>query len=238
MKAVLFDLDGTLLPMDQDVFVKAYFGLLAKKMAPYGYDPQLLIKGIWAGTASMVKNDGSTTNEEAFWKTFAQVMGDPEIRRHEPVFEEFYREDFQQVRSSCGYAEEAAEVVNMLKEKGVPVILATNPLFPAIATQSRIRWAGLEPEAFESYTTYEHTHYCKPNPAYYREILEKHSLDPADCLMVGNDVGEDMVAKQRGMDVFLLTHCLINKEETDISQYPNGGFTELKEYLMKHLEEK
>ena len=33
IKAVLFDLDGTLLPMDQDIFVKSYFGLLAKKLS-------------------------------------------------------------------------------------------------------------------------------------------------------------------------------------------------------------
>lgn len=64
---VLFDLDGTLLPMDQEVFVKAYFGSLAKKLAPHGYDPQTLIAGIWEGIAAMVKNDGSKTAEEAFW---------------------------------------------------------------------------------------------------------------------------------------------------------------------------
>ena len=40
IKTVLFDLDGTLLPMDQDNFVKAYFKNLAIKLAPHGYDPQ------------------------------------------------------------------------------------------------------------------------------------------------------------------------------------------------------
>ena len=51
--------------------------------------------------------------------------------------------------------------------------------------------------------------------------------------MVGNDVQEDMVAKTLGMSVFLLTDCLINKEEKDISVYPHGGFEELREYLQK-----
>ena len=64
---VLFDLDGTLLPMDQDVFVKDYFSRIAAKVAPAGYDPKQLIDTIWRGTAAMVKNDGSKTNEEAFW---------------------------------------------------------------------------------------------------------------------------------------------------------------------------
>ena len=75
IKTILFDLDGTLLPMDQEVFVKTYMKLLAAKMAPYGYDPQLLVKGLWDGTAAMVKNDGRSTNETVFWNTFFSLLG-------------------------------------------------------------------------------------------------------------------------------------------------------------------
>ena len=114
---------------------------------------------------------------------------------------------------------------------GYQVILATNPLFPAIATQSRIRWAGLEPEDFERITTYENARFCKPNPDYYREILGKLNLNPSDCLMVGNDVDEDMIAETLGMKVFLLTDCLINRNQADISRYPSGGFPELLQYV-------
>ena len=64
IKAVLFDLDGTLLPMDQDEFIKTYMSRLAKYMAPYVYDPDLLLKGLWMGTGAMVKNDGRKTNED------------------------------------------------------------------------------------------------------------------------------------------------------------------------------
>lgn len=49
-----------------------------------------------------------------------------------------------------------------LKRRGFGVALATNPIFPSVATESRIRWAGLEPEEFALYTTYENTAYCKP----------------------------------------------------------------------------
>ena len=114
---------------------------------------------------------------------------------------------------------------------GYRVVLATNPLFPAIATRNRIRWAGLNPEDFELVTTYENSHYCKPNPDYYREILGKLSLDGSQCLMVGNDVGEDMIAGILGMKVFLLTDCLINSAGGDISVYPNGSFPELLHYI-------
>lgn len=236
IKAVLFDLDGTLLPMDQEVFTHSYFKLLAAKLAPYGYEPKELVKGIWAGTAAMVKNDGSRTNEAAFWDKFSQIYGE-NVRQQEPVFAEFYSREFQAAQSACGYAPAAAAVVKGLKEKGLRVILATNPIFPAVATESRIRWAGLEPEDFESYTTYENSSFCKPNPAYYQQILEKAQLRPEECLMVGNDVTEDMVAETLGMRVFLLTDCVINKEDRDISVYPHGGFSELTAYLEQVLAE-
>ena len=119
----------------------------------------------------------------------------------------------------------------MLKDAGVRVALATNPLFPAVATESRIRWAGLEPEDFELFTTYENIGFCKPNLDYYREILRRMDLAPEDCLMVGNDVGEDMVAERLGMRVFLLTDCMINKDSADINAWPHGGFAALTEYL-------
>jgi len=234
-KIVLFDLDGTLLPMDQDTFVKAYFKLLAAKLMPHGYEANSLIDGIWSGTAAMVKNDGSCTNEQAFWNHFAGLFGE-QVRKDEPVFAEYYRTDFQQVAAVCGHAPEAREVIDMLKKAGVRTILATNPIFPAVATESRMKWAGLSPEDFELYTTYENSCYCKPNPEYYREIFAKLGCKGSDCIMVGNDVEEDMVpASALGAKVFLLTDCLINKKERDINAYPHGGFTELKKFLKENI---
>ena len=230
IKAILFDLDGTLLPMDQNAFVQSYFGLLAQKLAPRGYEPKKLIDGIWAGTAAMVKNDGSSSNETVFWKQFEGLFG-PEVREDMPLFEEFYRNEFAGAKAACGYQPQAAEVIALVKEKGLRVVLATNPIFPAVATQNRIRWAGLQPEDFELYTTYENSRHCKPNPAYYVDILEEIGLRPEECLMVGNDVAEDMVAKTLGMQVFLLTDCLINSHGKDISEYPRGGFPELLEVI-------
>ena len=230
IQTVLFDLDGTLLPMDQDIFVKSYFGLLAKKLAPRGYEPKSLVDAIWKGTAAMVKNDGGCKNEEAFWKCFASILGE-DVLKDEPLFDEFYRNEFQQVQAVCGFNPLAAEVVRRLKARGLRLVLATNPLFPAVATQSRIRWAGLDENDFELYTTYENSCHCKPNPDYYRDILNRLKLKAEACLMVGNDVGEDMIARKLGMQVFLLTDCLINKSGADISEFPHGGFEDLMEFI-------
>ena len=222
----LFDLDGTLLPMDQEVFTTAYFKLLAAKIAPRGYDPEKLVAGIWEGTAAMVQNDGSRTNEEAFWKKFAGIFGE-KVLEDKPLFEDFYQNEFNDVARVCGCTPKAAELIEQLKRQGYRLVLATNPLFPEIATRNRIAWAGLRPEDFELITTYENSRYCKPNPAYYKEILEKLGCVAQECVMVGNDVTEDMAAALLGMKVFLLTDCVINKENRDISVYPHGGFDEL-----------
>ncbi|MBQ8392974.1 MAG: HAD family hydrolase [Clostridia bacterium] len=230
IKFILFDLDGTLLPMDQNKFAKAYFGSLAKKLAPYGYEPTEFIDAIWKGSYAMVKNDGSQTNEKVFWDAFVKIFGE-KVLTHYPIFEDFYINDFNKVQPSCGYNPDTPPTVYKLKEMGYRVVLATNPLFPSMATECRIRWAGLEPSDFELYTTYENSCHCKPNLDYYRDILEKIGAKPEECLMVGNDVSEDMIAEELGMKVYLVTDCLLNKGNKDISIYPHGDIKGLIDYI-------
>jgi len=230
LKTILFDLDGTLLPMDQDTFVKAYFGLLARKMAPLGYEPKKMMQAVYAGTEAMIRNDGSAMNEAVFWKVFCGVFGE-QAKNDEPHFDAFYRNEFQQVKDVCGFDARAAKLIGKLREKGYRLVLATNPLFPAVATHSRIRWAGLNAEDFEWVTTYENSSFCKPNVKYYEEIVKRLGLDSRQCLMVGNDVGEDMIAGKLGMKTFLLTDCVINRVKEDIEKYPHGSFEELERYI-------
>lgn len=230
LSTVFFDLDGTLLPMDQNAFVRCYFGYLFKKMAPHGYQAKQLEAAIWKGTAAMVANDGSQINEAVFWKVFSELCGEDSLQ-DKPLFDEFYREEFQFARESCGFAPQAAETVRRVKALGLDAVLATNPIFPSVATESRVRWAGLQPQDFRWITTYECASFCKPNPKYYEEILSKLHLQPEECLMVGNDVAEDMVAGTLGMRVFLLTDCLLNTAGLPTESYPQGSFEQLWAYL-------
>lgn len=233
-KVALFDLDGTLLPMDQDVFVKFYFGKLAAKLAPHGYDPKELIAAVWAGTMAMIQNIGERTNEQVFWDDFIARWGS-KVQKDLPLFDSFYQKEFDDVRQVCGYTPQARKVLDQIKAMGLRTALATNPIFPAAATQKRIQWAGLQVEDFELYTTYENSRYCKPNLKYYLDITSQLGVQPEECLMVGNDVGDDMPARELGMKVFLLTDCLINSKNTDIEQFPHGSFAELSAFLEKLL---
>ena len=227
---ILFDLDGTLLPMDQMEFVNTYLSLLAKKLAPHGYDPKTLMEAVWQGTKAMMKNDGSKTNADAFWDTFCGLMG-TDCRKDEPLFQSFYENEFSQVRHVCGYDPRAAATIALVKAKGFQPVLATNPLFPKVATQQRIAWAGLSPDDFALYTTYEDYSHCKPSAAYYQAILDRLGVTAEECVMVGNDVGEDMAAAQLGMRVFLLTDCMLNPKGLDTTPYPQGNFDDLMAFI-------
>lgn len=230
IRFALFDLDGTLLPMDQEIFTKAYLKRLSEVMAPHGYEAHKLISTIWAGMEAMVKNDGSRTNFAAFWDAFISVFG-TEAANDIPKFDAFYLNEFQSVREVCGFQPKSAALISRLHECGIRTVLATNPIFPPVATNSRIRWAGMEPDDFELITTYDNSTHCKPNPEYYRDILTVLNAKPSECIMVGNDAYEDMAAADIGIEVFLLTDHLINTDDIDISQYPHGDF----DALMRHL---
>lgn len=231
IKNVLFDLDGTLLPMDMDEFTNGYFRYLVKKAIPYGYTKDELIAAIWSGVKAMVLNDGNRPNEEAFWERFCEIYGRDAIKDKQ-IFDDFYANDFICAKEFTGFNENARDAVMKIREAGYKVVLATNPIFPDVATVQRTSWTGLDVSDFEMYTTYENSSYSKPNPKYYKELLGKLAYDPAECLMVGNDVEEDMEAGlAAGMQVFLITDCLLNKKNRDISKYPNGTFSDLLSFL-------
>ena len=237
LKAVLFDLDGTLLPMDQDLFVKSYLGSFAQKLVPHGYDPKQFIQAVWLGVSAMMQNDGKRYNEALFWDQFEKIFGQ-KVFDDMPVMDEFYQKDFDKSKQVCGFNPKAKLVVNEIKNMGIKVVLATNPIFPAIATQKRMSWAGFCPDDFELYTTYENSRFCKPNLAYFQDILKQLDLRAEECLMVGNDVTEDMVAQKLGMKVFLLPACIINAQNKDITCYPQGDFDDLLAYIKNLVQNK
>ena len=227
--AILFDLDGTVLPMDIDYFVKSYFKVLAVKLAKHGYDPEAAIQALQIGTHAMIKNDGSKTNEQAFWDKFFELI--PPRDDTKTIFESFYKNEFETVAELFPPNPLIPDVLQISRRFADRIILATNPLFPYFATESRIRWAGLEVSDFELYTSYEDCHYCKPNVKYYTELFERTGLDAKRCLMVGNDAKEDTVVSELGTDVYLITDYLLNRENTDISGIPHGDFPAFAEWL-------
>ena len=234
IKAVLFDLDGTLLPMDEEYFKKIYFGEVYKKIAYLGYTLDELLKVIWYGTKKMIQNDGSQTNEELFWKSFIEVHPD-RLEENKANFVEFYNDIFPTLGHTCGFQPLAKDFIKALKDKGYEVIIASNPIFPIVATKARIRWAGLNPDDFKYITAYENSSFSKPSLKYYEEVLEKTGYKPEEVIMVGNDVREDMIVNQLGIDSYLITDCLLNLDNEDINKYKHGNFKEVMDLMLARL---
>ena len=238
MNTVLFDLDGTVLPMDMKEFLDTYIKLLKDYVASSGYDGEAVIKSVWAGFYAVVKNDGMLTNEELFWKVFMETIKEtyPDAdnkfkRKMEKTCNKFYSSTFSMVRYITKPSQDCFDAIMMLKEKGYNLVLATAPVFPQVATYERLSWTGLRPEDFSYITTYENCCYTKPNLKYYEHLLKVIDKDPGDCLMVGNDVKEDMCASELGIDVFLLDEYILNDDNLSIEPYKSGNWSLFKEYV-------
>ncbi len=211
-EALLFDLDGTLLNIDMDYFLPRYFSRMASMAKEHGYrGADRLVEQIWSSTEKMIANtDYDKTNEEVFFEDFYRCWPDPpeEFNR---FFDTFYRDVFPQLNVFCQPFPGVQQMMESLFERGFKIVIATNSVFPLTAIQHRLNWAGVGHFNYDLITSYESMHYCKPHPAYYREICDVIGVKADNCLMVGNDTGEDLVAGQIGMKTFLVNDMLIDK---------------------------
>ena len=231
-KNFLFDLDGTLLPMDLPKFIELYIQAFCRKFAhKVQIAPKQLAQAIWEGAAAMGKNDGECLNREVFWRTLNSACK-KDMRAYEDEFDEFYRNEFIAAKAATSENPAAQKAIKLLRQRGGKLIVATNPILPEAATYTRLRWAGLEPDDFDYITVYDNCSYCKPNLNYYHEICHFCGISPEDSIMVGNDVDEDMCAAKLGLDTYLVTDCLINRRSKSLDRYRHGSFEDFYHWLL------
>ena len=229
MNTILFDLDGTLLPIDMKLFEKIYFKTLCEYFSDI-MDAESLINHIWSSTKVMVENTDPITNEEIFMKDFSNRVKD-KFPIFKSRFNDYYNSSFLEMKSSVKILDDLRDSVLSLKDKGYKLILATNPLFPKDAINHRISWAGFSPDFFDYITYFENNHYCKPQLKYYEEILKDINKKPEECLMVGNDVQEDLIAGKLGIKTYLITDNLLHKTDEAIYCDYKGRYIEFVNFL-------
>lgn len=227
----LFDLDGTLLSLEVDKFLKYYFAALFSEFEDLCTEQKKFIELIMGSTEKMIKNDGSKSNQEVFMEDFMEKMKINDQKKSDQIkqrFDHFYQNEFADLDQYFEIDRETpAEIIQHLKAEGKKLVLATNPLFPKEAVAARLKWAGLDAADFEFLTHYENMSYAKPNPNYYREILEKLDADPKNCLMIGNDLKEDAVASELGIKTIIIEDKIIERKN---SNYPVAWKGSLKEF--------
>lgn len=229
---VLFDLDGTLLPMDKEVFLKQYFGLVAQRFREL-ISPRYILQYLAAATEAMIADSNpNKTNQQAFLEHFLPLAGHGEETLM-PVFNDFYSREFTTLIAFTNPTPHAPMILDQLCRRGIDLVLASNPIFPSPATRERMRWAGVLDYPWSLITTYEDSHFCKPNPLYYQEILDKLGKQPKECLMVGNDTDEDLPAATLGMRTYLVTDCLIDSGKSPYRPDARGTLVELGNYIQE-----
>lgn len=206
-RAILFDLDDTLLGNDMDVFMPLYFKLLSDYTAERHASPQLVQHLISAARAMTTNVDPCVSNEQAFWDEFSELTG-LDHKESTPFFARFYETKFNDIQGRTERRPEGRQLVEWALGNGYRVAIATNPMFPRIAVERRLAWAGIDVDEFDLdlVTSYENMHFTKPHQAYYREILNMLDVPPGEALMVGDDWERDIVpAGQVGIHTYWIT---------------------------------
>lgn len=205
MKTFLFDLDGTLLAMDEHEFMHTYFGELARAL--HGLVPaEGLARNMLTATARMQADaTPDITNMEKFRKEFEVVYPDVDQQAVWDRIMEFYATTFDAVRDVVWRSEPLYRSVVYLRAQGYRVLLTTNPVFPQLATYKRLAWAGFSPSVFEYISTMENSSYCKPHAEYWQHVSALMNVNPFEAIAVGNDCIEDMSAHLAGIETYLVT---------------------------------
>lgn len=238
--AVLFDLDGTLLELDMDQFLPVYLRRLAQWLTDL-FEPEDFLRRLLEATTAVIEYPGGDRlNGDLLYERLWQSL-DPDRhpgarpeRRPEVLarLDRFYREVFPQLQSLARFRPEGPQVVAAARARGWKVVLATNPIFPRLAIEERMRWAGLDPAWFDLVTTLENMHTCKPRVDYYLEVAARIGLPPERCLMVGNDLRNDIApARTAGMAVFAVDGLLLHQDEPVAAEAPRGTLGQLLHWI-------
>lgn len=235
-RAVCFDLDGTLLPMDIDQFMAAYLKSIAEFVAQRGVDPQRFMQAFKAGTRAMATHVDGDTNEGAYWSAFNEAylaLGESAEAcvAARSIANDFYEEGFAKVGEGFAGHPAVARILAKLHEKGYPLVLTTMPMFPRRAVEHRLAWAGADATMFARITTYDNSRSVKPRQSYYAENLAAMGLSGEDVLMVGNNTQEDLAFMELGADAYLVTNWVLNPIDFDLSQVKHGTIDQLEEWV-------
>ncbi|MDD2202212.1 MAG: HAD family hydrolase [Firmicutes bacterium] len=236
VKTVMFDLDGTLAHFEFEEFFRAYIDKIVENLSDV-VEPKAFMPALMASVEAMVScEDPEMTNRDVFVADFFPRIGRSESELM-PLFDAFYLDDdgFPGIKQTLGVTPHpsARAMLEGLIEREYEVVIATNPIFPLEAIEERMRWAGVHGLPYALVTSYETSHFCKPNIKYYEEIMSILGKSPKECLMVGNDTWEDLIAGDLGITTYLVEDFVLDRDTVRRDPDYRGSFDELVEFLLE-----
>ena len=228
IKAILFDLDGTLINVDLNKFIPNYMKLLSLKVK-HIIRPSKFISLLLKTMNQIDQNDGTITNEQVFERIFFPLNGHS---REEvtPFFDDFYENDFIKLKIFTEIKQEARSVVSKAFENGYDVVIATTPIIPLMAIQQRLDWANVNDFDYKLITSIENMRANKPHRYYYQQIFDFLKFPPEACLMVG-DEEKDMKASNFGCKTYLVPSSNTNLDTNSPQSTYQGPLEDLLDLL-------
>jgi FMN phosphatase YigB (HAD superfamily) len=201
LKAILFDLDNTLILFDESRFYQEYFRRIETRFADL-MPADIFRKRLISATHALLENNGEMINVEYFMNAFTEQSAN---QRHKlwNRFLNFYETEYDKIKMAIRLPNDLHETFHKIVRSGLKLVLASNPIFPLNIQMKRLAWAGLDHFHFDLVTHIENMSFCKPRIEYYLEICRKINELPQACLMVGNDPVNDMIAGSGGLKTYL-----------------------------------
>jgi len=230
INTILFDLDGTLVPMDSEKFTETYFKSLNSYIYGYLGDANF-VKNMLTAVNKMYKDkDESTTLMQKFVKYFNEISA-IKYDIFKRYVEDYYAKEFDRLSVHMEKDNLIKMIVGMIKEKGYKLILASTPLLPQKAMEVRLKWSGLDKKDFDFIAHIDNMHYIKPSLEFFKEILAVNDISQEECIMIGNDVDEDILpASQLGISTYYLDEHGVNKSGLKV-ECPSGSYIQLYDWV-------
>jgi len=208
IKAILLDLDNTLLLNPDKVFAQAFLqGVTSHFQQAHGLESaDQMHRASLKGLADA--HDGTQSNM-ARMETLFQHASALSAEAARETWAAFYATAYPSLLETCiEPVAGAASLIESLREAGAAIVIATNPIYPEAAIRARMAQAGLPIEhgVYALVTGAELMHYPKSDPAYYAEILGRIGIEPYEALMVGDSLTNDIQpAHTIGVHTFHIT---------------------------------
>ena len=234
IRAVLFDLDGTLLQVEMAEFIPRYIAGLAENFSDL-VSAKKFKKSLLNGIRELITGAANgATNEERLMTTLERDLSISARDFHQRLGS-FREQGVEFLADLVTDIPAGRAAVEHCQTQNQTLVLATNPVFPMFMIDARRRWSGLCSTPFDHVTSYENSSYCKPSLAYFEEVAEKIGVPAKQCLMIGNDSSHDLAAMGVGMTTYLVDTYLVERPGRRWPSDYRGNHVELLKFLRDHL---